>query len=94
MKTLTITEARKNLGQLCSAAADGESVGIICGSQIFQLRLVDVVSWEETYPAKEYGLSLREMESFVERADADVAQRQQADGYVRFAGKFDPAAFK
>ena len=53
MKTLSITEARKNLGRLCEAAGRGEAVGIISGSRIFQLKPVAVVAWDDTYAARE-----------------------------------------
>jgi hypothetical protein len=90
MKTLTITEARKNLGHLCAAAAHGEAIGIISGSRIFQLKPVEVVSWDDTYAAKEYGVTLGEMDAFIDRADAEVSRREQRGGYERFHGKFDP----
>ena len=33
MKTLTITDAKKNLGRWLVAAARGEDIGIVCGAQ-------------------------------------------------------------
>lgn len=92
MTTLTITQARKNLGQLCLAAARGEMVGIINGDKIFQLRPVHVVAWEDTHVAKEYGVTPVEMDAFVARADAEVARKEKRGGYVRLKGKFDPKA--
>ena len=93
MKTLTITQARKNLGQLCSEAGRGKDVGIISGHQIFQLRPVQVVAWDDTYVAKEYGVSPAEMDAFVVRADADLSRKEQRGAYTRFKGKFDPKSF-
>ena len=92
MKTLTVTEARRNLGQLCAAAGKGEAVGIISGNQIFQLKPVTVVAWEETYAAKEYGVTAEEMDAFTKRADAEIARKEKQGGYVRFKGRFDPKA--
>ena len=43
MKTLTITDA-KNFGRWLAAAARGEDIGIVCGSNIVALRKVEVES--------------------------------------------------
>jgi antitoxin (DNA-binding transcriptional repressor) of toxin-antitoxin stability system len=52
MKTLTITDAKKNLGRWLTAAARGEDIGIICGSDIVALRKVNVESTD--YAQREY----------------------------------------
>lgn len=44
MKTLTITDAKKNLGRWLQAAARGEDIGIICGADIVALRKVAIES--------------------------------------------------
>jgi antitoxin (DNA-binding transcriptional repressor) of toxin-antitoxin stability system len=53
MKTLTITDAKKNLGRWLAAAARGEDIGIICGADIVALRKVDIESTD--YARREYG---------------------------------------
>ena len=53
MKTLTITDAKKNLGRWLAAAARGDDIGIICGADIVALRKVDVESTD--YAQREYG---------------------------------------
>jgi antitoxin (DNA-binding transcriptional repressor) of toxin-antitoxin stability system len=53
MKTLTITEAKKNLGRWLAAAARGEDIGIVCGADIVALRKVAVESTD--YARREYG---------------------------------------
>jgi antitoxin (DNA-binding transcriptional repressor) of toxin-antitoxin stability system len=53
MKTLTITDAKKNLSQWLAAAARGEDIGIICGADIIALRKVEVESTD--YAQREYG---------------------------------------
>ena len=53
MKTLTITDAKKNLGRWLAAAARGEDIGIVCGADIVALRRVDVQSTD--YAQREYG---------------------------------------
>ncbi len=44
MKTLTITDAKKNLSRWLLAASRGEEIGIICGADIIALRKVEVES--------------------------------------------------
>ncbi len=53
MKTLTITEAKKNLGKWLSAAARGEDLGIIIGADIIALRKTEVESTD--YAQRLYG---------------------------------------
>jgi hypothetical protein len=53
MKTLTITDAKKNLGRWLTAAVRGEDIGIICGADIIALRKVNVESTD--YAQREYG---------------------------------------
>lgn len=53
MKTLTITEAKKNLSRWLDAAARGQDVGIVCGADIIALRKVEVESTD--YAQREYG---------------------------------------
>ncbi len=61
MKTLTITTAKKNLGQLLSAAAKGEDIGIVCGSDIIALRKVEVESTD--YAQREYDATPKDVKS-------------------------------
>jgi len=53
MKTLTITNAKKNLGRWLAAAARGDDIGIVCGADIIALRRVEVQSTD--YAQREYG---------------------------------------
>ena len=53
MKTLTITDAKKNLGRWLAAAAKGEDIGIVCGADIVALRKVEIESTD--YAQREYG---------------------------------------
>jgi antitoxin (DNA-binding transcriptional repressor) of toxin-antitoxin stability system len=61
MKTLTITDAKKNLGRLLTAAVRGEDIGIICGADIVALRKVSVESSD--YAAREYGATPEQVEN-------------------------------
>lgn len=65
MKTLTITDAKKNLGRWLTAAGRGEDIGIICGADVIALRKVDVESTD--YVQREYGAP-REQVAALERA--------------------------
>ena len=60
MKTLTITDAKKNLGRLLTAAVRGEDIGIICGADIVALRKVSVESSD--YAAREYSATAEQVE--------------------------------
>jgi antitoxin (DNA-binding transcriptional repressor) of toxin-antitoxin stability system len=62
MQTLTITAARKNLGRLLQAAAQGKDIGIISGADIIALRKVDVESTD--YAQRQYGVSSGRVETF------------------------------
>jgi len=53
MKTLTITEAKKNLSRWLAAASRGEDIGIVSGADIIALRKVEVESTD--YALREYG---------------------------------------
>ncbi len=52
MKTLTITDAKKNLTRWLAAAARGDDIGIVCGADIIALRKVEVESTD--YAQREY----------------------------------------
>lgn len=69
MKTLTITDAKKNLGRWLQAAAHGEDIGVISGADIIALRKVEVtpVVDEYAYAMHEYGVSGEDMKR-VEKA--------------------------
>jgi len=65
MKTLTITDAKKNLSRWLTAASCGEDIGIICGADIIALRKVTVESTD--YAQREYGAT-REQVAALEKA--------------------------
>lgn len=70
MKTLTITEAKKNLGKWLNAAGRGEEVGILSGDRIFALRKVEVEA--NDYAWREYGATTEELDRFEKRIHAEV----------------------
>lgn len=67
MKTLTLTEARKNLGRWLAAAASGDDVGIILGADIIALRKVAVESTD--YAQREYGATPEQVAALQEAVD-------------------------
>lgn len=67
MKTLTITDAKKNLGKWLAAAARGDDIGIVCGADIIALRKVDVEPTD--YAEREYGASREEVEALEEATE-------------------------
>ena len=76
MKTLTITEAKKNLGRWLMAAARGEDIGIISGSQIVALRKVDVESTD--YAFREYGVTPVELQVFEKAVEKRYKKSEKA----------------
>lgn len=67
MKTLTITEAKKNLGHWLSAAASGDDIGIISGADIIALRKVQVESTDLVQ--REYGATPEQVTALQEAVD-------------------------
>ena len=81
MKTVTIADARKNLGKWLQAAARGEDIGIISGADVIALRKVEVESAD--YAWREYGLGQAEVTAY-ERAAEAQHERLREDGQVEY----------
>ena len=93
MKTLTITDAKKNLGRWLKAAAQGDEVAIIAGSDIIALRKIEVVAVDTSYAEAEYGAtpeSLARLESGV----AARYRRQRKAGKLRTLAQAEAALEK
>ncbi len=67
MKTLTITDAKKNLSRWLDAAARGQDIGIIRGAEIIALRRVEVESSD--FAQREYAATPEQIATFTEAAD-------------------------
>jgi antitoxin (DNA-binding transcriptional repressor) of toxin-antitoxin stability system len=67
MKTMTITEAKKNLSRWLTAAARGQDIGIVCGADIIALRKVEVESTD--YAQREYGATPEQVARLDEATD-------------------------
>ena len=72
MKTLTITDAKKNLGRWLQAAARGEDIGIVSGADVIALRKVEVESTD--YAWREYGVTAVELDRFEAKLDAEYTR--------------------
>ena len=59
MKTLTITDAKRNLGNWLKGAARGEDIGIVSGADIIALRKVEIESTD--YAQREYGVTQKQV---------------------------------
>lgn len=74
MKTLTVTEARKNLSSWLRRAKSGEEIGIVDGADIIALRPVKITSVD--YFLTEYDLTAAEAESAALRIAAEAADER------------------
>jgi antitoxin (DNA-binding transcriptional repressor) of toxin-antitoxin stability system len=84
MKTLTITDARQNLGHWLKLAANGEDVGVIVGSDIIALRKVEIQSADYAY--QEYGLTPAQVEEAGKRITAQIKRERRAGTIKEFKG--------
>lgn len=80
MKTLTITEARKNLSHWLTAAAGGDDIGIILGANIIALRKVEVES--KDFAQHEYGATPEQVAALQEAVD-DRYRRLRRSGKLK-----------
>lgn len=67
MRTLTITDAKKNLSCWLDAAVRGENIGIIRGAEIIALRRVAVESVD--YAQDEYAVTPEQVKAFAKATD-------------------------
>ena len=79
MKTLTITDAKKNLGKWLQAAAKGEEIAIVSGADIIALRKVEVEASD--YAWREYGLTQEEVAAYEQRVDTRYKQLKKTGGF-------------
>ena len=69
MKTITITDAKKNLGVLLKAAARGEDMAIVSGADVIALRKVEVEAVDYTYAMREHGATPEQLDRFEQAVD-------------------------
>jgi antitoxin (DNA-binding transcriptional repressor) of toxin-antitoxin stability system len=80
MKTLTVTEARKNLSRWLAAAAGGEDIGIVLGAEIIALRKVEVEATD--FAQREYGATPEQIAALQKAVDHRYRQLRQ-EGQLR-----------
>jgi hypothetical protein len=84
MKTLTITDAKKNLGRWLSAAARGENIGIISGADIIALHKVEVEAVDDySYAMREYAVTRKELDQFGKAVDQHIAQERRGGRLIK-----------
>ena len=85
MKTLTITNARQNLGAWLARAARGEEIGIISGAQVIALRPVAIEAAD--YAEQEYRLTKVELANASRKIheEIDAAETFEFTGDIRTA---------
>ena len=80
MKTLTITDAKKNLGRWLAAAARGEDIGIVHGAEIIALRRVEVEATD--YALREYGATAEQVAALEKATEARYRSLRRASTLV------------
>jgi antitoxin (DNA-binding transcriptional repressor) of toxin-antitoxin stability system len=99
MKSLTITDAKKNLGRWLSAAVRGEDIGIISGADIIALRKVEVEAVDEySYAMREYGVTRQQLDQFGKAVDQHIARQRWEGNLIKTApeqlrNQIDQAAY-
>jgi antitoxin (DNA-binding transcriptional repressor) of toxin-antitoxin stability system len=76
MKTLTITDAKKNLSKWLQAAGRGEDIGMVSGADIIALRKVEVES--TGYAWREYSVTQEALEAYERKVDAQHERLKKA----------------
>ncbi|HZK79456.1 MAG TPA: hypothetical protein VFC46_00275 [Humisphaera sp.] len=85
MKTLSITEGRRDLGAWLKRALSGEDVGFLVDGRVVALRPVTVHS--EDYVLHEYGVSQKQAERAFKAVKADVKAARLSGRAKPFTGK-------
>ena len=85
MRTLTITDAKKNLGRLLDAAARGHDIGIIRGSEIIALRRVEVESTD--YAQREYAATPEQIAAFADTTEKRYRRLKRSGKLVTVTGE-------
>jgi antitoxin (DNA-binding transcriptional repressor) of toxin-antitoxin stability system len=80
MKTLTVTEAKRNLSRWLAVAAQGEDVGIVCGADIIALRKIEVESTD--YAQREYAATRDQIAALDKATDKRYRKLQRSGKLV------------
>jgi hypothetical protein len=74
--TLTITNAKKNLGKWLSAAMNGQEIGIVSGATVVALRPVEIEATD--YALRDYGLTTADLGAFIAADNKRLATLRRA----------------
>jgi antitoxin (DNA-binding transcriptional repressor) of toxin-antitoxin stability system len=80
MKTLTITDAKKNLSRWLDAAVRGQDIGIIRGAEIIALRRVEVEPTD--YAQREYAATPDQIAAFADATDKRYRRLKRSEKLV------------
>lgn len=87
MKTLTVTEGRKDLGRILRQALSGADIGFVVDGKVVGLRPVEVVSAD--YALREYGLTEREMRATEKNIAREIQTARKRGEVAVFTGSKD-----
>jgi len=89
MKTLTVTEARKNLSGWIRRAGAGEEIAIVDGARLYAIRPVNVLAAD--YALAEYGATPAEVDAAVARTRKEIAAERAAGQLTSVFADENPA---
>src|SRR5713101_9006096 len=92
MTTLTITDAKKNLGKWLTAAVKGEDIGILAGATIVALRPVAVEATD--YAWREYGVTPAELDAFIKAENARIEKMRRQGEFIVLPDNLEQALEK
>src|SRR5437588_9389480 len=92
MTTLTITDAKKNLGKWLSAAVKGEDIGILAGATVVALRPVEVEATD--YAWREYGITPAELDVFIKAENARIEKMRRKGEFIVLPDNLEQALEK
>ena len=92
MTTLTITDAKKNLGKWLSAAVKGEDIGILAGATVVALRPVEVEATD--YAWREYGVTPAELDAFIKADNARIEKARREGKFITLPNNLEQALEK
>lgn len=92
MTTLTITDAKKNLGKWLTAAVRGEDIGILAGATVVALRPVEVEATD--YAWREYGVTAAELDAFVKAENARIEKMRRKGDFIVLPNDLEKALEK
>jgi antitoxin (DNA-binding transcriptional repressor) of toxin-antitoxin stability system len=92
MTTLTITDAKKNLGKWLTAAVRGEDIGILAGATVVALRPVEVEATD--YAWREYGVTPTELDAFIKADNARIEKARREGKFITLPNNLEEALEK